>query len=66
MATAKRVPEPLIKRRGGGGLQLNIFTAITLVPLIQCQNCIDFLKAQNEIITITNFLIIISNIPFPP
>ncbi len=40
---AERVPEPLIKRRGGGVVE-HLSTAITLVPLIQCQYCLDFLK----------------------
>ncbi len=41
---AERVPESLIKRRGGGLVE-HLSTAITLVPLIQCQHFGDFLKA---------------------
>ncbi len=45
---AERVPEPLNKRKGGGGVVEHLSTAITLVPLIQCQHVYDFLKASKE------------------
>ncbi len=45
---AERVPEPLNKRKGGGVVVEHLSTAITLVPLIQCQNFYDFLKAYKE------------------
>ncbi len=48
MAT-ERVPEPLNKRKGGGGFVVeHLSIAITLVPLIQCQHFYDFLKAYKE------------------
>ncbi len=37
---AERVPE----LNGGGGVVEHLSTAITLVPLIQCQHFLDFLK----------------------
>ncbi len=43
---AERVPEPLNKRKGV--VVKHLSTAITLVPLIQCQHFYDFLKAYKE------------------
>ncbi len=44
---AEIVPEPLTKR-GGGVVVEHLSTAITLVPLIQCQHFYNFLKAYKK------------------
>ncbi len=46
--TAESVPEPLNRRKGGVVVIEHLSTAITLVPLIQCQKFYDFLKAYKE------------------
>ncbi len=45
---AERVPEPLNINERGGVVDEHLSTAITLVPLMQCQHFYDFLKAYKE------------------